>query len=96
MEGFSKPFRLEQNRNGGRVMIYIPDGVPKKKFVKHVFLSDIKGLCKELDFRKCKRLLLGKYHHPSQFDQHYFNNFDKSLDTYSKYEKDLLVGDFNA
>ena len=50
----------------------------------------------ELNFRKCKWLLLGTYHPPSQPDQYYFDNLDKSLDTYSNYEKKLLVGDFNA
>ena len=35
-------------------------------------------------------------HCPSQSDQYYFNNLDKSLDTYSNYEKTLLVRDFNA
>ena len=33
---------------------------------------------------------------PSQSDQYYFNNLDKSLDTYSNYEKTLLVGDFKG
>ena len=32
----------------------------------------------------------------SQSDQCYFNNLDKSLDTYSNYEKTLLARDFNA
>ena len=32
----------------------------------------------------------------SQNDKHYFNHLDKALDTYSNYEKVLLIGDFNA
>ena len=35
-------------------------------------------------------------HCPSQSDQYYFNNLDKSLDTYSNYEKTFLVGEFNT
>ena len=35
--------------------------------------------------------------HPrSRCDQYYFNNLDKSLDTFCNYEKNLLVEDFNA
>ena len=96
MKGFAEPFRLDRNRNGGGVMIYIRDDIPSRLLLKHVFPSDIEGLYIELNFRKCKWLLLGTYHPPSQSDQYYFNNLDKSLDTYSNYEKTLLVGDFNA
>ena len=39
---------------------------------------------------------LGTYHPPSQSNQYYFNNFNRSLGTYRNYEKILLVGDFNA
>ena len=77
-------------------MIYIRDDIPSALLSKHVFPSDTEDLYIELNFRKCKWLLLGAYHLPSQSDQYYFNNLDKSLDAYSNYEKNLLVGDFNA
>ena len=96
IKGFAESFRLDGNRNGGGVMIYIRDDIPSALLSKQVFPSDIEGLYIELNFRKCKWLLLGAYHLPSQSDQYYFNNLDKSLDAYSNYEKNLLVGDFNA
>ena len=97
MKGFAEPFRLGRNRNGGGLMIFIRDDIPSTLLKhEHVFPSDIEGLCIELNFRKCKWLLLRTYHPPSQSDQYFFNNLDKSLDTYSNYENILLVGDFNA
>ena len=45
---------------------------------------------------KCKWLLCGLYHPPSQKDQYFFNNIDKALDVYSTYEKVILGGDFNS
>ena len=96
VKGFAEPFRLDRNRNGGGVMIYIRDDIPSRFLLKHVFPSDTEGLYIELNFRKCKWLLLGTYHPLSQSDQYYLNNLDKLLDTYSNYEKTLLVGDFNA
>ena len=36
------------------------------------------------------------YHPPSQNEEYYFNYLDKALDTYSNYEKVLLVEDFNT
>ena len=96
VQGFAEPFRLDQKRNERGVMIYIRYDIPSRLLLKHVFPSDIEGLYIELNFRKCKWLLLGTYHPLSQSHRYYFNNLDKSLDTYSNYERILLVGDINA
>ena len=96
IKDFAEPFRLDGNRNGRGVMIYIRDDSHSRLLSKHVFPSDTEGLYIEINFRKCKWLLLGTYHPPSQSDQYYFNNLDKSLDTYSNYEKTLLVGDLKG
>ena len=49
-----------------------------------------------MNFRKCKWLLLGAYHPPSQLDQYFFENVDKALDMYSYYDKILRTEDFKA
>ena len=56
----------------------------------------MEGLFVELNFRKCKWLLFGTYHPPSQADVYYLGNLDKPFDTYSYYDKRLLIGDFNT
>ena len=96
VDGFSEPFRIDRNRSGGGVMIYVRDVIPSKLLTKHFFPNDIEGLFVELNFRKCKWLLLGTYHPPSQSDQYFFENVDKALDIYSYFDKILLTGDFNA
>ena len=96
VKGLAEPFRLHQNRNGGKVMIYIRDDFPSRLLSKHVFPSVIEGLYIELSFRKRIWLLLGTYHPPSQSDQYYFNNLGKSLDRHRTMEKLLLVRDFNV
>ena len=51
----------------------------------------------EINLRKTKWLLYGTYHPPSQDDKYFFDHLGKALDIYSeKYDKFLLVGDFNA
>ena len=90
VNGFSEPYRLDRNKNGGGVMVYSLGDIPSKLLDKHVFPYDMEGLFVELNFRKCKRLLFGKYHPPSQADVYYFDNLDKAFDTYSSYEKLLL------
>ena len=52
VDGFSKPYWQDRNRNGGGIMIYIRDDIPSKLLTKHVFPDDIKGLFVELTFRK--------------------------------------------
>ena len=93
---FSKPFRLDRNRKGGGVMIYVRENIPSKLLTKHVLPSDIECIFLELNFRKCKWLLVGTYHPPSQNDHYFFENLDKKIDVCSHYEKVLLAGDFNA
>ena len=65
VDGFSEPFRIDRNRSGGEVMIYVRDDIQSKLLTKHFFPNDIDGLFVELSFRKCKWLLLGAYHPPS-------------------------------
>ena len=96
MNGFSLPYRLDRNCNGGGVMIFVREDIPSKLLTKHNFPSDVEGLFVELNFRKSKWLLCGTYHPPAQNDQYFFNCIDKALDTYSNYDNVLLAGDFNA
>ena len=77
-------------------MIYVRENIPSKLLTKHVLPSDIECIFLELNFRKCKWLLVGTYHRPSQNDHYFFENLDTAIDVYSNYEKVLLVGDFKA
>ena len=56
----------------------------------------MEGLFVEPNFRECKWLLFRTYHPLTQADIYYFDNLDKAFDTYSCYEKRLLIGDFNT
>ena len=96
MDGFSLPYRLDRNRNGRSVMIFVKEDIPSKLLTKQNFPSDVEGLLVELNFRKLKWLLFGTYHPPAQNDQYFFNCIDKALDTYSNNDNALLAGDFNT
>ena len=71
-DGFSSPFRLDRNRKGGDILIYVRGDITSKLFTKHIFPNDIEGLFVEINFRKSEWLLFGTYHPPSQNDQYYF------------------------
>ena len=96
VEGFTMPYRLDSNRNGGGVIIYVREDIPSKILEKHKLPQDVEGMFVELNFRKIKWLLFGTYHPPSQNDQYYFEALDKALDCYSSYDRIVLIGDFNS
>ena len=71
MDGFSKPYRLDRNKNWGGVMIFIRDTISSKILEKHILPSAVESIFVELNFRKCKWLLCGTYHRPSQSDEYF-------------------------
>ena len=99
ISGYKKPYRLDRNRNGGGIIIYVREDIPSKELKRHNFTKNIEGLFIEINLRKIKLLLFGTYHstHPEYGlkDQEYFEQVGLALDVYSNYEKFLLAGDFN-
>ena len=97
IDGYSEPYRFDRNKNGGGVLIYIWEDIPRKPLADHKLTHDIEGIFVELNLRKKKWLLFGSYHPPSQSDEYFFHQVKKGLDMYSKfYEGFMLIGDFNA
>ena len=97
IEGYSESYRFNRNRNGGVVLIYIPEDIASKPLTDHKLPHDIEGIFVELNLRKNNWLLFGSYHPPSQSDKYFFNHVQNGLDIYSKfYNKYMLIGDFNA
>ena len=62
VEGFTMPYRLGSNRNGGDVIIYVREDIPSKILEKHKLPQDVEGMFVELNFRKIKWLLFGTHH----------------------------------
>ena len=51
-DGCSEPYRFDRNRNGGGVLIYIPEDIPSKLLADHKLPHDIEGIFVELNLRK--------------------------------------------
>ena len=90
------PYKFDRKRNGGGVIIYVREDIPSKILEKHKLPQVVEGMFLELNFRKIKWLLFGIYHTLSQNDQCYFEALDKALDSYSSYDRIILIGDFNS
>ena len=48
------PFRLDRNRFGGGVLIYVREDIPCKQLTKHILPDDIEGIFVEVNLRKTK------------------------------------------
>ena len=57
IEGFSIPCRLDRNRNGGGIIIYVREDIRTKILTKHNLPEGIEGIFLEINFRKSKCLL---------------------------------------
>ena len=73
------PYRLDINKNGGGIIIYVREDIPTKILTKHNLPKDIEGIFLEIKFRKFKWLFCGIYHPLSQNDQYFFSNIEKAL-----------------
>ena len=107
IDGYKEPFRLDRNKNGGGVAIYVRDDIPCEQLHKHTFPSEryefdnskgpIEGIFLEINLRKTKWLLFGTYHRPKQNDLYFFDCVSNALDSYlMTYDKFILAGDFNV
>ena len=68
VEEFTMPRRLDRNRNGGGIIIFVREDIPSKMLQKHKLPQYIEGMFTELNFRKIKWLSIGMYRLPSQND----------------------------
>ena len=57
MDGYNESHKFYRNKNGGRVLIYIREDIPRKYLVDHKLPRDIEGFFIELNLRKSKWLL---------------------------------------
>ena len=95
IKGYSKPFRLDRNRNRGGLLVYIREDIPCKELKSHSFAENIEGIFIEINLRKCKWLLFATYHPLSQCDKYFFDYLSRSLDIYSAlYDKFVFIGIF--
>ena len=68
MDGFSRPYRLDRNKNGGGIIIFICNPILSKILEKKIFPNDAESIFVEFHFKKCKWLLCETYHPSSQSD----------------------------
>ena len=95
IEGFSKPFRLDRNRNVGGIMLFIRSDIRAK--VNSIDKNPFESFYFELNFRKKKWLLSCSYNPNNNNIELNLNCFSRSIGSLSsKHENIILLGDFNS
>ena len=95
LDGFGTPFHLNQNRNGGGIVLSIRNDIPAKV----VFRDDrpIESFYVQLNFRKKKWLSICSYNPKHSSVESHLDCLSKSIDSLSpKYDNFVLLGDFNS
>ena len=97
VEGFSMPFRLDRNKNGGGIILYIRSYIVASKLTSFTFSNDVEAFFIEINLKDYKWMICCSYNSYRTFVSNHLDHIAKGINTYSKkYEKILLMGDFNV
>ena len=94
IDGFSSPYRLDRNSNGGGILVYFKSNITKS--LKTIKLS-IEAIFIETSLRSKKWLLCYTYNPNKFLLERHLNQIQAQLEIFCKnYEHLLIPGDFNA
>ena len=97
IDGFSTPYRLDRNINGGGILIFVSDSIPCNEVEFISKPNDIEGIFLELNLRQKHWLVMGGYNPKKQTISYFLNHVGNNLDKHmEKYDNFLLIGDFNS
>ena len=96
MPGYTLPYRLDKTGNSGGLLVYIKETIPSKYLSEFTIPKDIQAIPIEINFRKCKWLLLPIYRPPDVMESYFIEQISALIDYYSNtYDNILTLGDFN-
>ena len=97
IDGFTTPYRLDRNQNGGGIMLYIREDIPSKSVTEIKLDNEIENIFIEINLRSKKWLISGSCNPKLSHIKNDLEEIGKGLDYYSsKYENFIVLGDFNA
>ena len=96
IDGFTSPYRLDRNANGGCIMLYVREDIPFKLLSNNDQDSKIENIFVEINLRSKKWLICGTYNPKTSHIKNYFQILSQRFNQYfSKYDI-IALGDFNA
>ena len=97
MKSYSKPYRLDRNRKGGGIILYVREDTRLKLINSSCTNNNKEYFLVELNLRKQKWPIICNYNpHKTRIKGH-LECISKEIDSHSsKYDNFLLLGDFNS
>ena len=96
LDGFSIPYRLDRDSNGGDIMLYVTEDIPSNLFATDE-KNHIESFYVEINLRNEKWLINCSYDPNKTMICNHLDALSKHLDLYSTtYENILILGDFNV
>ena len=97
IDGYTTPYRLDRDENGGGILLYLRDDIPSKTIENLDFGSQTEAIFAKIKIGKVKWLISCSYNpHKANIKSH-LQELGKNLDLQSsKYDNFILLGDFNA
>ena len=97
IDGFAKPVRLDRNRNGGGLMVFMRNDLPCHELKSHEFPDGTECTFLEMRIRQSKWLIVVGYNPHKENIQHFLDNVSRELDKYlPNYGNLLMLGDWNS
>ena len=91
------PFRLDRNKNGGDIILYICCYIITSKLISFTFPNDKGALFIEINVKGNKWLIFCSYNPNRTFVSSHLGHIAKGINNYSKkYQNVLLTLDFNV
>ena len=95
IDGFSTPYRLDRNSNGGGLILFVRENIPSN--LVEAEAKPIESFYIELNLRNDKWLLNCSYNPHKNNTGNHLKALSDFLDSHSSaYEKVLVLGDFNV
>ena len=95
IDGFNEPIKLDRNKNGGGILLFIREDIPTK--VLSFETSPIEGFFVEINLCKKKWLLCCSYNPETNNIKNHLPALSLSLDiSSSQYEHFIVLGDVNV
>ena len=97
IQGFCTPSRLDRNKNGGGILLYIRSNITSTKLNKYIINNEIEAFFVKIRIRNSIWLLCCSYN-PNQLQiASHIQEISNGIDAYcNKYESILIMGDFNV
>ena len=97
IKGYSTPFRLDRNQNGGGLLLYVREDIPCKILKEYTPEKPIENLFVEINLRSRKWLLSCSYNPKTNLIVDHLRCIGRGIDFYSsKYDNFVVLGDLST